>query len=97
MVSGRASIFLEHEGLPDLRLRIRLVRRVIGEMAFYAGGARTASVIADEDSEVYALSREALAAMEREEPAAASRLHRFVVRILSARLAFANREVAALS
>ena len=91
------SIFLERDGAPDLRLRTMLGRTVIGEMAFYAGGLRSASVIADEESEVYALTREAFAAMEREDPAAAAKLHRFVVRILSDRLAFANREVAALS
>jgi SulP family sulfate permease len=60
--------------------------RVVGEIGFYLGQARTASVIADVPSIVYRLSRETLTRMEQESPETASALHRVIVHLLSERL-----------
>lgn len=51
---------------------------------------------ADEHIIAYKLSRAALERMELESPALAFAFHKFVIREISSRLEFANREVAAL-
>lgn len=57
--------------------------------------ARGARVVVDQQTTVYRLSRESLARMEAEDPQLALAFHRFVVRTLADRLAFANREISA--
>ena len=57
---------------------------------------RGASVLVDEPTVVYRLSKEAIERMEQEQPQLAHAFHRFVVRMLASRLDFANREVAGL-
>jgi SulP family sulfate permease len=69
---------------------------VVGEMGFYRQVPRTASVIAEEPSVVYRLTREAFDRMQTQDPAAASVFHKLIIRLLSDRLEFANREIAAL-
>lgn len=96
VVSGRIAILVERAGSPPLRLRSMLAGTVIGEMAFYGDGRRSASVVAETDSEVLRLTCDALERLEAEDPVLAARVHRLVIRILSERLAFANREVQAL-
>lgn len=96
IVSGRVSIFLERPGAQPLRLRTMLGRTVIGEIGFYKGAARSASVYADEDSEVFALDRATFEQLHRDEPQVANALHAMIIRLLSDRLMFANREIAAL-
>lgn len=73
-----------------------LSHTLLGEMGLYRDMPRGASVQVDEPTVVYRFSNEAMARMEREEPALAHAFHRFVVRTLASRLDFANREVAGL-
>jgi SulP family sulfate permease len=68
----------------------------VGEMGFYRRVPRTASVIAEEPSVVYRLTRESFDKMQAEDPGAASVFHKLIVRLLSDRLEFANREISAL-
>ena len=96
IVGGRVSIFLEAPGGPSMRLRSALGGTVIGEIGFFTGAARSASVIADRETEVRALDAAAFARLKAEDPAAAMALEELVIRILADRLTFANREVAAL-
>ena len=65
-------------------------------MGLYRDMPRGASFQVDEPTVVYCFSSEAMARMEREEPALAHAFHRFVVRTLASSLDFANREVAGL-
>jgi len=55
-----------------------------------------ASVLVDQPTVVYRLTREALEQMEVDDPALAMAFHKFVVRALAELLDFTNREVAAL-
>lgn len=96
VVSGRIAIVVRGEDGRPLRLRSMVARTVVGEMGFFRGRARTASVIAETEASVYILTRDSLAAMQREEPALAARFLEFVIRTLSDRVELANREIAAL-
>jgi SulP family sulfate permease len=69
---------------------------IVGEMGFYRQIPRSASVVADEPSVVYQLTRESFNRMHAQDPAAAAVLHQLIIRLLSDRLEFANRETAAL-
>lgn len=85
----------------DAHGRAATIRRmnghtVVGEMGFFRKGVRTASVVADSATTVFALDRRAYDALAENDPALARALLEFVVRIQADRVEFANREVAAL-
>ena len=67
---------------------------VVGEMGFYRQVSRTATVIAEEPTVVYRLTRTSSNKMQAEDPAVA--FHMLIIRLLSDRLEFAGREVSAL-
>jgi SulP family sulfate permease len=69
---------------------------VVGEMGFYRHVPRTASVIAEVPTVVYRLRREDFDRMQAADPEAAAALHKLIIRLLSDRLEFANREISAL-
>ncbi len=79
-----------------MRLRRMRGRTVVGEMGFYRSARRTANVIAEEPTVVYSLSKSAFEEMQKNDPEAAAAFHKFIIRILSDRLEFANREISAL-
>ncbi len=53
-------------------------------------------MIAEGPTVVYRLTREAFDKMQAEDPTAAAAFHKLIIRLLSDRLEFANRETAAL-
>jgi SulP family sulfate permease len=59
---------------------------MIGEIGFYLGTLRSASVIADKPGTAFRLSREALTRMEAERPEFAAALHQFMAEMLAERL-----------
>jgi sulfate permease, SulP family len=65
-------------------------------MGFYRNMPRTADVVAEAPTVVYRLTREAFDRMQEKDPAAAAALHKLIIRLLSDRLDFANREISAL-
>jgi len=96
LASGCVAITIEDEQGRPIRLRRMLGYTVVGEMGFYRQVPRTASVIAEEPSVVYRLTRESFDKMQAQDPAAASVFHKLIIRLLSDRLEFANREISAL-
>jgi len=94
--SGSLTAQLEVEGRPIARLARVGTGSVVGELGFYTGEVRTASVVAATDCVVERVSVEAVARMEREDPDLALALHRAMVRLVSDRLARANDAVRAL-
>jgi sulfate permease, SulP family len=94
--SGRVGIFLEIPNRPQLRLRSVTSNTTLGEMAVYRQATRSASVICEEPTRVYRVSRAALSRMEDEEPKLAIAFHCFVVRTLADRLIGSDRAIAAL-
>lgn len=91
--SGRVDVLLQVEGERELRLRSMTAGVVIGEVGFYLGKARSASIIVTEDGILQRLSHKALRQMEATDPQTASAIHVLIASILSARLATTNRLV----
>lgn len=79
VASGRLSTYFEQKDSAPIRLQTTLDDTMVGEIGFYLGDLRTATVIADQPSVVYRLSKEALAKMEMENPFVAIALHRLIV------------------
>jgi SulP family sulfate permease len=94
--SGCVAITIIDEHGRPIRLRRMLGHTIVGEMGFYRGVPRAASVIAEAPTVVYRLTREAFDKMQAEDPTAAAALHKLIIRLLSDRLEFANREISAL-
>lgn len=84
--SGQVTARLEHPGREPLRLETVGSGHVVGELGFYTGKKRTASVVTDVPSVLYRLRRQDLARIEQENPAAASALHQLMVQLLSYRV-----------
>ena len=66
---------------------------ILGEMAIYTGGIRSASVRIEEDAVLFRLEKEKMDAMAKHFPASAAALHTYIVRLLAERLRRANREL----
>jgi sulfate permease, SulP family len=94
--SGGVAITITDEHGRPIRLRRMLGHTVVGEMGFYRGVPRTANVIAEGPTVVYRLRQSAFDKMQAEDPGAAAALHKMIIRLLSDRLEFANREISAL-
>jgi SulP family sulfate permease len=96
LASGCVAITIKDEQGRPIRLRRMMGYTVVGEMGFYRQVPRTATVIAEEPSVVYRLTRESFDKMQAHDPTAASVFHKLIIRLLSDRLEFANREISAL-
>lgn len=70
---------------------------IVGEIGFYRGQARTASVIVDQPSVIYRLDRHGLQRMEAEDPEAASLLHQIIINQLTDRVSHLVANVQALT
>jgi len=88
---GRVSIWLEREGTAPVRLSSIAAGGLVGELALYRGGARSATVTADETTEAARLSAAELERMEHEEPQLAELLQRCLVLQLADKLANTTR------
>lgn len=94
--SGQVTAQLEQKGKQPIRLETVYSGRTVGEIAFYLGTQRTASVIADINTVVYSLSIEQLNRMESSDPETASLFHRISALLLSERVMHLTRTVRAL-
>jgi SulP family sulfate permease len=92
---GQATVELELEEGPPVRLET-MGGGVLGEIGFYLGYDRTASVIVDVPSRIYRLTRANMRRMEKENPMAAANMHRLIVHLLSERVAHLVQTVNAL-
>jgi SulP family sulfate permease len=69
---------------------------VFGELGFYLGVPRTATVKADDAGLIYVLSLEALGRLEAEQPEVAAGFHRYMANLLSERLMFTTKTLRAV-
>ncbi len=93
--SGRLAITLrgQHQGR---RLASLTAGNIVGEMALYSDVARSATVTAERDAVVWALTREGLASLHATSPHTALQVHALVMRTMAERVRQANATVAAL-
>lgn len=94
--SGQLTAQLESDGKGPVRLETVRGQTSIGELGFYLNIPRTASVVADEASVVYRLSRARLQELEKTDADAANALHRIVIYILGHRVRHLTKVVSAL-
>lgn len=94
--SGRASVTVAFGEAPAFRVRTYGAGTMLGEIGFLLGTPRTATVRADVACEIWTLTREGMARLEREQPSVALGLQRAVMRRLSLRLLDKDHLVAAL-
>ncbi len=66
---------------------------ILGEMAFYTGENRTASVRTESNAVLFRLDKDKLLEMGKRFPASTAALHTYMVKILSERLGRANRNL----
>ncbi|MEH6518318.1 MAG: SulP family inorganic anion transporter [Halioglobus sp.] len=84
--SCTASVFLDTGSGKQHRIRRAGSGTVFGEVGFYLGTVRTASVIVDQGGDLYVLSQEANARLEQEFPHIAAAMHKFMIRVITRRL-----------
>jgi len=84
---GEVSVELELEGGKTMRLRTIQHSSVVGEVAPYWGGVRTASVVTLKPTTLYSLSIRELDEMDRHDPDLAAALHRWMASVMAERLA----------
>jgi SulP family sulfate permease len=97
VVSGSVAVVVRGDaGLP-LLIRRMSRKTVVGEMGFFRGNVRRATVSVEGESLVYTLTRSAYDRLCAEHPDLATAFLEFIVRALADRLEFANRGIAALS
>ena len=94
--SGQVTAQLESPGKNPVRLETINSGRTVGEIAFFLGTRRTASVVANLNSVVYSLSMEDLEQMEARDPESANIFHRLSVILLSQRVMHLTHTVRAL-
>jgi sulfate permease, SulP family len=93
VASGIVTAQLEVPGGENIRLISMGPGTVFGEMGLYTMTPRSASVITEVDSVLYELSDDDLQLMQREDPDMATGLHRYIIRLMSERIAISNRKV----
>lgn len=81
-----ASVYLETESGARHRIRRAGSGTVFGEVGFYLGTPRTATVIVDTGGDLYVLNRENAARLEAEHPHIAAALHKFMIAVITRRL-----------
>lgn len=96
VASGLIAITIQEAQGRKLRVRRMARQTVVGEMGFFRGVRRTASVEIEEPSVVFTMTRAAYTRMVRDDPEVAARLLQFVIRMMADRLEFANKEISAL-
>ncbi|MFK7791383.1 MAG: SulP family inorganic anion transporter [Devosiaceae bacterium] len=93
--SGRVSVRVAREDGSMMRVRTMVAGAIVGEMALYAGQARSADVVVDTQSQIYVLSAETLISMEENTPVLAALIHRILASSLAEKLATTNQALMA--
>jgi SulP family sulfate permease len=83
---GVVTVQLEEPGKEPVRLNTLNSENLVGELGFYLGSKRNASVIAETPIKVYRLTSESIRSMESSDPEAAAAFHKFIVLIMADKL-----------
>jgi sulfate permease, SulP family len=94
--SGQLTARLERPGREPIRLVSMQAGRLVGEIGFFLGAPRSATVVADRPSIVRVLSREGWEAMSTREPELAQLLYRLAMGQLGRRVVELTRTLDAL-
>ena len=94
---GHVVVTMELAGGGSIRLTSSGAGTAVGEIAFYLGGKRSASVVATTPTRALRLSAERLDQMRSEAPAVAALLHDRMAKLLALKMLDTNRLVEALN
>ena len=94
--SGRVEVRLEVAGRAALRLRAMEPGTVVGEIAFYLGLPRSASIVATRPGRAWRLTRAALKQIERERVRVATLFHQHMARLIAVKLNDTNTTLGTL-
>lgn len=83
---GDVSVYIKPVTGETVRIRRTGPGTVLGELGFYLGTPRSASVVAENAGRAYRLTAASLQRMEKEHPALAAAMHRFIADLLAERL-----------
>ena len=83
---GIVTVQLEVPGEEALRLNTLSSENLVGELGFYLGSKRNASIVSETPIKVYRLTTEAIKSMEAGDPEAASAFHKFIVHAMAEKL-----------
>jgi SulP family sulfate permease len=84
--SGMVTAQIETSGEEPQRLNTMRGENLVGELGFYLGSKRNASVITETPTTLYRLTTESLKKMESDEPLAAALFHKFIAHVMAAKL-----------
>ena len=90
LVRGNLSAHLDLGSGQSVRLRKFLSGTLVGEMAFYGGRKRSASLTADTDATIGLMSGESILHLNRDQPALAAEFHQMVARLMAYRIISMN-------
>jgi SulP family sulfate permease len=90
LVRGNLSAHLDLGGGKSVRLRKFLPGTLLGEMAFYTGRKRSASLVADTDATIGVISSEAIIRLNHDQPAVAVEFHQMAARLMANRIISMN-------
>jgi sulfate permease, SulP family len=90
LVRGNLSAHLDLGGGQSVRLRKFLSGTLVGEIAFYTGRKRSASLVADTDATIGVISSESILCLNRDQPAVAAEFHQMVARLMAYRIISMN-------
>src|SRR5262249_26102657 len=96
LASGQLTAQLEKHGRDPIRLETMQEGRMVGELGFFLGTRRSASVVADRPSVVYFVSREEWNQITKNNPEVAQTFNRLIIHLLAQRVAHLTRVVDAL-
>jgi len=91
LISGRISIYLEKNERKRIRVLTMRSGSIMGEMGLYTSSGRTATAETDTRSHLAILSVRAFHRMQRDDPEVAAEVHKFIVTLLSKRIARADQ------
>ena len=90
---GQFTVIRELDDGHTRRIRTMGAGTIIGELGLYRQAVPMASVVADQPSRVYQLSRVALDRMQTDDPALAAKFHQFIARLIAERLVTTSEAV----
>lgn len=97
VVVGQISIYLATASGKRLRLQTLTMGSVVGELAFQLRMTRSASVVADTNTQVYRLSRERFEQLEHDHPAISALMKNILLNAMAQRLTENNQRLAAFT
>jgi SulP family sulfate permease len=83
---GMVTAQLETPGEEPVRLNTLSSENLVGELGFYLGLKRNASVVTDTPTTLYRLTSDALTEMEAKDPEAAALFHKFIAKVMAEKL-----------